>query len=111
MAPEKLSGQSFIVLKDERLPEYTRFFNEFCRKYDLTPEIHAYCYNPYAIEHYFNENHGIFLAHPYFNLAEHPNVRCIPVAHCTGGIVGIWDEANKNPYIQKFLNMAGDIVQ
>lgn len=106
--PEELSGQKFIVLRDERLPEYTRFFGDFCRKYGLEPGIHSYCQNPYAIEHYFNENHGIFLAHPYFNLAEHPNVRCIPVEHCAGGIVGIWDEANKNPYIQNFLKIAAE---
>lgn len=103
--PRDLAHQKFIILQDEHLPEYTRFFSNFCVRHKLRPSIGTCCQDPYSIENQFNENRGIFISHPYFYLAEHPNVRCIPLNEGTSGIVAIWNSENKNPYIQRFKNM------
>lgn len=105
LSSHELTHQKFIILQDEHLPEYTRFFSNFCVRHKLSPSIGICCQDPYSIENQFNENRGIFISHPYFYLAEHPNVRCIPLNEDNSGIVAIWNRENKNPYIQRFKNI------
>ena len=105
LSPSDLTGQKFIILQDEHLPEYTRFFSNFCVRHKLHPAISMCCQDPYSIENQFNENRGIFISHPFFYLAEHPNVKCIPLTEGSSGIAAIWNRENRNPYIGRFRDI------